>query len=303
MGPLGHRSRRSRDRGRRPGRPATAPWRPVDRLGQAVGAHREPDGERLRQDDQLGAQAGGLGHHRDRAGPAWRRGPPTRCRAGRRRARTVTLGSDAAQGAEAEAVGAVGVLGLGPHPAVELHGVGTDEDAPPPGRHAVEDDGGRVGRGHRRALAEHGRRRSPRARGWRRRTSRPSGCPAVRAWPRKSAAASSTGLVPGVDLLAVDHDVGADVAGHHHRHLHVGRVHAEVLDQRLGEPLHRELRRAVGRVRDARAERGPEAVHAARVHEVAGVAGHQQRHEGPRRSCRRRPSRCRRCGPTRTGRR
>ena len=50
---------------------------------------------------------------------------------------------------------------------------------------------------------------------------------------------------------AVDDDVGADVAGHHDRDLDVRRVDPEVLDERLGEALHRELGRAVGGVRDA----------------------------------------------------
>ena len=54
---------------------------------------------------------------------------------------------------------------------------------------------------------------------------------------------------------AVLHDVGADVTGHHDRDLHVRRVDAEVFEQGLGEALHRELRRAVGGVRNAGAER------------------------------------------------
>src|SRR5262245_25537450 len=51
------------------------------------------------------------------------------------------------------------------------------------------------------------------------------------------------GDVDPEDLTAVENDVGADVAGHHHRDVYVGRVVPEVLDERLGEPLHRELRR------------------------------------------------------------
>ena len=46
----------------------------------------------------------------------------------------------------------------------------------------------------------------------------------------------------------VEHDRRADVAGHHDGRPQVRRVQAEVGDQRLGEPLHGELRRAVGGV-------------------------------------------------------
>src|SRR5204862_338076 len=53
------------------------------------------------------------------------------------------------------------------------------------------------------------------------------------------------------------------------------------LHQRLGEALHRELRGAIGRVRDAGAERRPEPVHARGVRDVALVARDQQRHERP----------------------
>jgi hypothetical protein len=47
------------------------------------------------------------------------------------------------------------------------------------------------------------------------------------------------------------------------------------------KPLHRELGRAVGGVRHARAQRRPEAVHAAGVDQHAVAAGDQQRQEGP----------------------
>src|SRR4051794_15103531 len=60
------------------------------------------------------------------------------------------------------------------------------------------------------------------------------------------------------------------------------RVETEVGDQRLREALDGELRRAVGGVGDVRAERRPEAVDAARVDDVAFLAGEQQRQERAR---------------------
>ena len=59
------------------------------------------------------------------------------------------------------------------------------------------------------------------------------------------------------------------------------RVHGEIGDQGLGETLHRELGGAVGGVRHARAERGPEAVDAAGIDNVRLVGRLQHRQERP----------------------
>ena len=58
---------------------------------------------------------------------------------------------------------------------------------------------------------------------------------------------------------------------------------AKVGHQRLGEALHGELRGAVGGVRHARHQRGPEAVGAGGVDDVALVGAHQHRQERPAR--------------------
>ena len=78
---------------------------------------------------------------------------------------------------------------------------------------------------------------------------------------------------------AVRDDVGPHVPGHHESDPDMGRVGAQVLDERLGETPHRELGRAVGRLRRARAQRRPEAVHAAGVDQDAVRARDQQRQE------------------------
>jgi hypothetical protein len=57
------------------------------------------------------------------------------------------------------------------------------------------------------------------------------------------------------------------------------RVDAQIGDQRLGEAFDGEFCRAVGGVRDARPDRGPEAVDAARVDDMAflGLLQHRQK--------------------------
>ena len=69
------------------------------------------------------------------------------------------------------------------------------------------------------------------------------------------------------------------MAWHHDRRLHVRGVVTEIGDEGLGEALHGELGGAVRGVRDVRAQRGPEAVDAAGVDDVALFARQQQRHE------------------------
>ena len=163
-----------------------------------------------------------------------------------------------AEGAEGDAA-VVGVLGVGAHGLVELAGVVADEDAPAVLAHAVEDDGGRLGGADVGALS---RNMSPNIFIIERMASssmRVDGHAALRMpgadvgqlarrsgsasppWTRRLLLTISVPMWPGITTLA----------------LHVRRVEAEVLEQRLGEALHRELGRAVGGVRDAGAERSP----------------------------------------------
>ena len=70
------------------------------------------------------------------------------------------------------------------------------------------------------------------------------------------------------------------MAGHHHRAFDMRRVEPEIVHQRLGKSLHREFGGAVGGVRHAHANRGPEPVDARCVDDVPLVGLHQQRQEG-----------------------
>ena len=178
---------------------------------------------------------------------------------------------------EVQTVGAVGVLGVGPDRLVDGVGVVADEDPPRAGADAVEDDRRRLRRRERRVVAEHLAERLDQA------AEVLVGDVLDRqaATSQVGADGVEVGFEVAVDAPAVDDDVGADVAGHDDGHLHVRGVDPEVLEQRLGEALHGELRRAVGGVRDAGTERCPETVHAAGVDEVAVVAGDEQRDEGP----------------------
>ena len=71
------------------------------------------------------------------------------------------------------------------------------------------------------------------------------------------------------------------MAGHHHRAGHMRRVQPQVSDQGLGETFDGEFGRAVGGVRHARPQAGPEAVDAADVDDAAAGPRHQQRQERP----------------------
>src|SRR5215470_13768228 len=65
-------------------------------------------------------------------------------------------------------------------------------------------------------------------------------------------------------------------------HLNVRRVDLQIGDQRLGEPLDREFRGRIGGMRNAWPDRGPKAVDAAGVDDVAllGLLQHRQKHAG-----------------------
>jgi hypothetical protein len=59
------------------------------------------------------------------------------------------------------------------------------------------------------------------------------------------------------------------MAGHDDRAFDVRRVDSQIGNQRLGETLDREFRRGIGRLRQVRSDRGPEAIDAAGVDNVA----------------------------------
>ena len=165
--------------------------------------------------------------------------------------------------------GSYASLGRLPHGAVELLGVVADEDAPAIGADTVEDDRRRLGRARGREVAErltlHLQQRADVLVGQRlRRAGRGARGPA-RIWPATSAVIVF-GSRPcsrnefNTTLVAMWPGMTTDT-------LQLRRVEAEVGDERLAEPLHRELGRAVRGVREAGPERRPEPVHAARVHD------------------------------------
>ena len=86
----------------------------------------------------------------------------------------------------------------------------------------------------------------------------------------------------GLHLERVVANTRADMSRHDDGHLDVWRVDPEIGNQRLGEALHRELRRGIGGMRHVGSDRGPETVHAAGVDDVCLIRGAQHRQEGPR---------------------
>src|SRR5271166_2790571 len=84
-------------------------------------------------------------------------------------------------------------------------------------------------------------------------------------------------LAAAMDLAGIGDNRGADMTGHDDRTFDVRRMHLQIGDQRLREALHRELRRAIRGVRDARSNRRPEAVDAAGVDDVRPVCLLQHR--------------------------
>ena len=76
------------------------------------------------------------------------------------------------------------------------------------------------------------------------------------------------------------HDLSPDMAWHHDGALDVRRIGRQIRDQRLGEALHRKFGCAICAVRAAGTNRCPEAVHAARIHNVRFACFHHQRQEG-----------------------
>src|SRR5262249_15205485 len=88
--------------------------------------------------------------------------------------------------------------------------------------------------------------------------------------------------IAAVDLARVGADRGPDLAGHDDRTFDVRRVDLQISDQRLGETLYRKFRGRIGGMRDAWPDRGPKAVDATGVDDVAllGVLQHRQKCAG-----------------------
>src|SRR6516225_6457005 len=72
------------------------------------------------------------------------------------------------------------------------------------------------------------------------------------------------------------------MAGHDDRAFDVRGMERQVGDQSFGKTFYRELCGAIGRVRTVRSERGPEAVDAAGVDDVAFIRAPQQRQKSAR---------------------
>src|SRR5262249_19650733 len=75
--------------------------------------------------------------------------------------------------------------------------------------------------------------------------------------------------IAAVDLACVGADRGPDLARHDDRALDVRRVDPQISNQRLAEPLDREFRGRISGMRDTWPDRGPKAVDAAGVDDVA----------------------------------
>src|SRR6201993_4819720 len=88
--------------------------------------------------------------------------------------------------------------------------------------------------------------------------------------------------IAAVDLARVGADRGPDLAGHDNRAFDVRRVDPQISDQRLCEPLDGEFRGRIGGMRDAWPDRGPKAVDATGIDDVAllGVLQHRQKRAG-----------------------
>src|SRR6516225_8236897 len=112
-------------------------------------------------------------------------------------------------------------------------------------------------------------------------TSRPSKANRSRACARPAASIASDSRSP-LWILRVLARIEVDLAGHDDRAFDVRRVDLQIGDQRLGEPLDREFRGRIGGMRNAWPDRGPKAVDAAGVDDVAllGLLQHRQKHAG-----------------------
>src|SRR6516165_7794001 len=113
-------------------------------------------------------------------------------------------------------------------------------------------------------------------------TSRPSKANRCRACARPAASIASASRSPLWILRVLARMEVPNLAGHDDRAFDVRRVDPQVGDQRLGEPFDREFRRRIGGMRDAWPDRGPKAVDAAGVDDVAllGVLQHRQKRAG-----------------------
>src|SRR6202043_3162427 len=88
--------------------------------------------------------------------------------------------------------------------------------------------------------------------------------------------------ITAVDLTRVGADRGPDLARHDDRAFDVRRVDPQISDQRLGKTLYGKFRGRIGGMRDAWPDRGPKAVDATGVDDVAllGVLQHRQKRAG-----------------------
>src|SRR6267142_539065 len=181
-----------------------------------------------------------------------------------------------------EELGVVGALRRLPDALVEAVGVVADQDAPAPGLDAVEDDLCRRRRGHGSLVAKGpgtiGRNLLNVLIRHRRRVD--AHALETLAGHRDFDLAQALGFATALDLAGIGNDRGADMAGHHHGAFDVRRVETEIVDQRFGESLHREFGGAIGGVRYARPDGGPEPVDAGGVDDMALVGFQQQRQKG-----------------------
>src|SRR5215831_13439414 len=110
-------------------------------------------------------------------------------------------------------------------------------------------------------------------------TSRPSKAKRSRACARPAASIASDSRSPLWILRVL---ARIEVPIWPGRAFDVRRVDPQISDQRLREPLDREFRGRIGGMRDAWPDRGPKAVDAAGVDDVAllGLLQHRQKHAG-----------------------
>src|SRR6516162_9452760 len=175
---------------------------------------------------------------------------------------------------------AVGRLRRGAHSLVEKLGVLADENAPSLRLDAIEDDGRRLGRRRWRVLTEaffEFQHPSPDLI-----VGIGGGVDTLRGKPSAGRGYVDCGFAPLQNFARIGRNVGADMAGHDHRAFDVPRIERQVGDQSFCEALDREFCGTIGGVRPVGAERGPEAVDAAGVDDVAFIRVPQQRQKGPR---------------------
>ncbi len=167
-----------------------------------------------------------------------------------------------------------------PHPLVEPVGVVADQNAPAFGLDAIEDDPCGLGGRHGRFLKEAAGAFEADLLNVFIRHLCGVDSHAGQALARRNNIVLAQALAAIVDLARIRNDRCADMAGHHHRTFDMRRVEPEIVDQRLGKSLYREFGGAVGGVRRAEPDRGPEPVDARGIDDMALVGLEQHRQEG-----------------------